>query len=582
MVTIWRRLIGIQLCCWLMASGALAQPSGGSCPADLNDDDVVELADLAILLLDFGCDLPAMCPGDADGDGDTDATDLALLLSLFGTSYVCDGDTDCDFDVDLTDLANVLGDFGCTTAPCQGDANGDGVTNLDDLAIVLANNGQNCVPGDDGTVDLDIDSDNDNGTGLPDRSTIEDDSEAIQASVGKAILVNDDDDDRDGTIDNLQTGTIAAEEDDLVPIVLEITPPGTETIIDYQLDYNQADDGIDRLRVWRSATRGVLGTDDIPPGQVEQYTVANGPITLWVEGLVTGTSDEVQIAAMADGDGDGVFGAADVVFASTFALAQTPTSVTLGTPVQWSILAPSGSPAFTSTTTSSWTGLYRPDQGVDVGPFTASYDATEVRESSATSADLVVGDATFTGLPPFALASSEGALDGHQSFDFGGGFVGRRATSVDLVASAADWEYAVIPSDGLSAPYLGGSATAIQVLDLPVGAMPNDNVLAVWDEYHYAVVVRIEENSVTLANASATVLVDIVSLDQADQEVDRLELVLHRDDNDGDPSNITYTNDLTIPLIFVDESLDRSQFILSVPFRADVSGTAIIVPPGAN
>ena len=54
------------------------------CPADLNGDGSVDLADLGILLADFGCQAPGPCPGDIDGDGDTDLADLGILLSNFG------------------------------------------------------------------------------------------------------------------------------------------------------------------------------------------------------------------------------------------------------------------------------------------------------------------------------------------------------------------------------------------------------------------------------------------------------------------------------------------------------------------
>ena len=54
-------------------------------PGDLNGDDVVDLADLGILLADFGCTGGA-CAGDIDGDGDTDLADLGILLANFGQS----------------------------------------------------------------------------------------------------------------------------------------------------------------------------------------------------------------------------------------------------------------------------------------------------------------------------------------------------------------------------------------------------------------------------------------------------------------------------------------------------------------
>ncbi len=49
---------------------------------DLDGDGAVTLADLAMLLSDFGC--TATCVADIDGDGDTDLNDLSLLLANFG------------------------------------------------------------------------------------------------------------------------------------------------------------------------------------------------------------------------------------------------------------------------------------------------------------------------------------------------------------------------------------------------------------------------------------------------------------------------------------------------------------------
>jgi formylglycine-generating enzyme required for sulfatase activity/uncharacterized membrane protein len=57
-------------------------PDVSFCAADLDRSGVVDAADLALLLLDFGnC---AGCPSDADGNGVVDAADIALLLLDFG------------------------------------------------------------------------------------------------------------------------------------------------------------------------------------------------------------------------------------------------------------------------------------------------------------------------------------------------------------------------------------------------------------------------------------------------------------------------------------------------------------------
>ena len=55
-----------------------------ACPGGLDGDGDTDLADLGILLADFGCAAPGPCVGDLDGDGDTDLADLGILLANFG------------------------------------------------------------------------------------------------------------------------------------------------------------------------------------------------------------------------------------------------------------------------------------------------------------------------------------------------------------------------------------------------------------------------------------------------------------------------------------------------------------------
>ena len=57
------------------------------CVGDLNGDNVVDLADLSVLLGHFGTASGATpADGDLDGDGDVDLTDLSVLLSRFGSA----------------------------------------------------------------------------------------------------------------------------------------------------------------------------------------------------------------------------------------------------------------------------------------------------------------------------------------------------------------------------------------------------------------------------------------------------------------------------------------------------------------
>ena len=57
-----------------------------SCPADLDGDGTVGLADLSILLASFGTSGATPADGDLDGDGDVDLADLSALLNVFGTA----------------------------------------------------------------------------------------------------------------------------------------------------------------------------------------------------------------------------------------------------------------------------------------------------------------------------------------------------------------------------------------------------------------------------------------------------------------------------------------------------------------
>ena len=54
------------------------------CDADFDMNGVVDVADLTILLANWGtCD--GSCPGDANGDGMVDTADLVILLNEWGT-----------------------------------------------------------------------------------------------------------------------------------------------------------------------------------------------------------------------------------------------------------------------------------------------------------------------------------------------------------------------------------------------------------------------------------------------------------------------------------------------------------------
>ena len=53
-----------------------------ACPEDLNDDGLVSVADILLLLADFGC--TSGCDADLNGDGATNVNDILQLLAAFG------------------------------------------------------------------------------------------------------------------------------------------------------------------------------------------------------------------------------------------------------------------------------------------------------------------------------------------------------------------------------------------------------------------------------------------------------------------------------------------------------------------
>ncbi len=81
-------LSGDQFVCYTIAESQGCPNAGGSgnfCTADLSGDCMVDLADLAIMLGNYGTTGGATHDdGDLDGDGDVDLSDLAIMLGQYG------------------------------------------------------------------------------------------------------------------------------------------------------------------------------------------------------------------------------------------------------------------------------------------------------------------------------------------------------------------------------------------------------------------------------------------------------------------------------------------------------------------
>ena len=57
-----------------------------TCPGDANGDNLVNAADLSVLLANFGGRSEGPGDGDFNGDGFCDSADLSVLLAQFGIS----------------------------------------------------------------------------------------------------------------------------------------------------------------------------------------------------------------------------------------------------------------------------------------------------------------------------------------------------------------------------------------------------------------------------------------------------------------------------------------------------------------
>jgi hypothetical protein len=61
----------------------LCEYASCACPADLNEDGIISVADLLTLLTEYGCSVN--CENDINGDGAINAQDLLVILSVFNT-----------------------------------------------------------------------------------------------------------------------------------------------------------------------------------------------------------------------------------------------------------------------------------------------------------------------------------------------------------------------------------------------------------------------------------------------------------------------------------------------------------------
>lgn len=291
---------------------------------DMDEDGVGDACDNCLSEANPAQNVPTDCNGDGQLNGPTEAVGKQCDVDQDGVGDACDLDidgdgapndedncptipnvniapTDCNQDADTSDTGEDTGEQcdsdmdgigdacdNCLSIPNTNQADMDDdrwgdicdncpdVANADQADDDADGLGDLCEPG--GGVDLDIDSDNTNGVSYPDRSMYEDHIEYSTGERGKIILVNDDDDNDDGLPDKdlgfdaqgvpIGDGTIP-QEDDLVPIVIQLQPPLESAQFistDYQLSFDPT-----YLRIWHRHTRGHAIDDVVLPSTSQAH-----------------------------------------------------------------------------------------------------------------------------------------------------------------------------------------------------------------------------------------------------------------------------------------------------------------------
>ncbi|MBX3394353.1 MAG: hypothetical protein KF841_03195 [Phycisphaerae bacterium] len=308
---------------------------------------------------------------------------------------------------------------------------------------------------------------------------------------------------------------------------------------------------------------------------------ATSTVTLFAQGLSASAAlCDTPVDILTDEDMNGTFVLAGTVEITVVNLAASPIMGPLGTAVTLTI-NPAISPlVFDTATTASWTGVYDPVVGPTSTSFTVQYSTSEFRESSSSSATVIVGDGTSP--PPVPVGGvSPGTLLGTLTINLQGLEVAK-PFNFQVPSSAVDWFGLVYPEDSAGflpdPPSLANSAlNELPIYEIPAEGTTPENLSAAYF-FHTICVFRIAENATTLAESPATITVDIVTLDASGNEVDRVsDVVLTKNASDGDPQHITYQSDFSRPFVFVEGTIDPMEFPDQIVIVAEEDGTAIAV-----
>jgi len=308
-------------------------------------------------------------------------------------------------------------------------------------------------------------------------------------------------------------------------------------------------------------------------------------VTVYVEGLTASTSlGDAPVEVLADPDGDTTFTLQSTELVTVASITIFPSSGPAGTPLAI-MLQPAISPlVFDSSTTLDWEGVFQPVVGSPTAQFQVAFDASQFRESSSSQAVVIVGDGTTTNGPDLENVEGPGTITGVLTFNFPSGTLTK---SFEFAPELDTGKFEVVDypdgPGGATPPAIGGEAASIHVFllsNLPNPTNPSEAILIGANDFHVAVVVRIDENPETIATAPQMVMVDVASYDSGGAELDRIvDLMLTKvADPDRDPTSIVYHNDLTAPIVIVDTDLNDANYPNVVLLTASETGSVAIVP----
>jgi hypothetical protein len=334
---------------------------------------------------------------------------------------------------------------------------------------------------------------------------------------------------------------------------------------------------------------GVASLSDMP--LFVNALLAAGPfqntvIILYADGLTVSTNlCDAPVDLLTDPQGTGSFALADTAQLTVADLTINPQTGGLGTPVTITLTPAIAPLAFDANTIATWTGVFQPMVGAPSNPFQIQYDASQFREQGPSQAVIVVGDGTVTGAPDLATTLGPGSIVGMVTIQLAGFSVDGSFTFSP--SPAGMWQEIDYLDTSISEgpPVLGVEPDTLEVMVLSIeddSADQAEFILLHAYGFHYAAVVKIDENPTTIADAPPTLAVDLVTLDPAGVEVDRFSnLTLTKvAGDDGDPAHLVYHNDLTMPIILVDFPLNQETFpnVILMEMPTGGNGLAMIVP----